>query len=289
MTEPESRGAQRTATTAARAPVRDLGPLGASVLSRLRLAWPVIAAVAATLLWWPVGFLGLARWLHLPLRALDGDVVLLSATASAATVAVLVRTPWPRLAIVLGLSLLGWVLSAPVTDTAPDEREVLVIILVTAGLLGLAAGSRATGGPVRLAGVLALVAGLSQAQWPQGLLLAVALALPFWAASPHRVVPTLARVLGVLCVWLAASVLALSLRAGWDILHPGMNTGSKRGTLTLVVEACWDHLQAHWWTSAEALLRQQSPWLWVALAVAIALVAVRVLRAMGASAGQGPG
>ena len=96
---------------------------GAPLTTRLYAAWrrarPVLAVVAAALLWWPTGFWGLDAWLHVPLRAIDGDVVLLSATASAAVMAALVAAPWPRLAVVVGGSALAWWLSAPAVDSAP--------------------------------------------------------------------------------------------------------------------------------------------------------------------------
>jgi hypothetical protein len=237
----------------------------------------VVAVVVAALLWWPTGFWGLDTWLHVPLRAIDGDVVLLSATASAAVVGALVAAPWPRLAVVVGCSALAWWLSAPAVDSAPDEREVLVLLLLIAAVVGLLVGRRAARGPVALAGVLAVVAALTQATWPTGAALAVALALPFAVATWDRVAPTLWAVAGVLLVWLVTSLGALALRHGWDVLHPKMNVGSKRGELRLVLEAAWTWLRNQWQHAATDLLAGHVGWFWVAGALAVVLVVARVV------------
>ncbi len=247
----------------------------------LRAAWrrarPVVAVVLAALLWWPTGFWGLDDWLHAPLRAIEGDVVVLSATASAAVVAALVAAPWPRLAVVAGCSALTWWLSAPAVDTAPDEREVLVLLLLAAAVVGVLVGRRAGRGPLASATVLAVVAGLTQATWPTGAALAVALALPFAVATWERVAPTLWSVAGVLLLWLAASLGALALRHGWNVLHPQMNIGSKRGELRLVLETAWDFLRTQWRGAATGLLEAHVGWFWVAAVLAVLLVLGRVV------------
>ena len=252
---------------------------GVAVRAAWRRARPVAAVVLAALLWWPTGFWGLDDWLHVPLRAIEGDVVVLSATASAAVVAALVTAPWPRLAVVAGCSALAWWTSAPAVDTAPDEREVLVLLLLAAAVTGLLLGRRAGRGPVACAAVLAVVAGLTQATWPTGAALAVALALPFAVATWDRVAPTLWSVAGVLLLWLLASLGALALRHGWDILHPQMNVGSKRGELRLVVEAAWDFVRTQWRSATTGLLEAQAGWFWVALVLALALVVARLVAA----------
>ena len=278
-----------------RAPHHGRAPLTTRLYAAWRRARPVVAVVAAALLWWPTGFWGLDAWLHVPLRAIDGDVVVLSATASAAVVAALVAAPWPRLAVVVGCSALTWWTSAPAVDSAPDEREVLVLLLLAAAVAGLVVGRRARRGPVALAGVLAVVAALTQATWPTGAALAVALALPFAVATWDRVAPTLWAVAGVLLLWLVTSLGAQALRHGWDILHPQMNVGSKRGELRLVLEAAWRWLQNQWQHAATDLLAGHVGWFWVAAALAVLLVVVRVaarpLRrrlAPGGAAGPGP-
>jgi hypothetical protein len=243
----------------------------------LRRVWPEVAVLLAAVLWWPVGFWGLTSWLHLPLKALDGDLVLLGATASAASVSLLVRSPWPRFAIVLVFSGLGWLLSAPAADTYPDERESLVILLVVAALLGVVLGARGNKGPLGAATVLAVVAGLSPATWPHGLPVAVALALPFVVATWQRVAPTLLSVARILVTWLVFALLAASLRAGWDVLHPSMQAGSKRAELRLVGETSWDFLRTQWWNHSEELLKSTSGWFWVALGLAALVAAVRAL------------
>lgn len=251
----------------------------AALSAAWRRARPLVAVVAAALLWWPTGFWGLDAWLHVPLRAIDGDVVVLSATASAAVVAALVAAPWPRLAVVAGCSALAWWMSAPAVDSAPDEREVLVLLLLAAAVVGLLVGRRAGRGPVAVAGVLAVVAALTQATWPTGAALAVALALPFAVATWDRVAPTLWAVAGVLLLWLAVSLGALALRHGWDILHPRMDVGSKRGELRLVVEAAWGFLRTQWQHAATDLLTGHVGWFWVAAALAVVLVVGRVVLA----------
>ena len=248
----------------------------------VRRLWRGAAVALAALLWWPVGFWGIDEWLHAPLRALEGDVVVLSATASAVVVAMLVRDPWPRLAVIAGCSALAWLVSAPATDTAPDEREVLLLLLGGAAVAGVLVGRRGARGPVQCATVLAIVAGLTQATWPTGAALAVALALPFAVASWERAAPTLVSVLRLLLTWLVVSVGAMALRYGWDVLHPGMQAGSKRAEARLVAEAAWDFLRTQWRTAAEALLGAHVPWFWVAAALAllvvVACVAVGLLR-----------
>ena len=231
----------------------------------------------AALLWWPVGFGGLTSWLHLPLHALDGDLVLLGATAAAASVSLLVRSPWPRFAIVLVFSVLGWLLSAPASDTYPDERQSLALGLAVAAFLGIVLGARGSKGPLGAATVLAVVAGLSPATWPHGLPLALALALPFAVATWQRVAPTLLSVARILLTWLAFALLAASLRVGWDVLHPSMGAGSRRAELRLVVDAAWDFLRTQWWNHSEDLLRTTSGWLLVALVLAMLVAAARAL------------
>lgn len=238
------------------------------------------------ILWWPVGFWDLTSWLHLPLEALEGDVLLLGATAAAASVSLLVRSPWPRFAIVLVFSGLGWLLSAPAVDTYPDEREALAILLAVAAFAGIVLGARGHKGPLGAATVLAVVAGLSPATWPHGLAVAVALALPFLVATWQRVAPTLLSVARVAATWLALALLATSLRYGWDVLRPGLQAGTRREQLELVTDASWDFLRTQWWNHTEALLRSTAGWFWVALVLAVLFAASRALlgRLKGRSA-----
>jgi hypothetical protein len=239
-----------------------------------------VAVALAALLWWPVGFWGVDEWLHAPLGALEGDVVVLSATASAAVVALLVGAPWPRLAVIVASSTVAWLLSAPAVDTAPDEREVLLLLLGAAAVTGVLVGRRGSAGPLQCATVLAVVAGLTQATWPTGAALAIALALPFAVASWERVAPTLVSVLRLLVTWLVVSLSAVALRHGWDVLHPGMQAGSKRNELRLVADAAWDFLRTQWRTTAEGLLAAHTPWFWTAGALALTVVGVRVVAGL---------
>jgi hypothetical protein len=240
-----------------------------------RRVWPVLAVVLGAVLWWPAGFWGVEDWWRLPLRGLEADVLALGATAAAASVSLLVRSPWPRLGIVLVFSGIGWLLSAPGSDAYPDERQSLALVLALAAFVGIVLGARGHAGPVGAALVLALVTGLSPATWPHGIPLAVALALPFSVASWHRVAPTLLRVGAVLLTWVVSTLLARALGQGWDVMHPQMGIGSRRGEVRLVADAAWDFVRNEWWTSTERLLREYAEWFWVAAALALLVAATR--------------
>lgn len=241
----------------------------------LRRGWRELSLLLAAALWWPVGFWGVDSWLHLPLRALDGDVLLLGATASAASVSLLVRSPWPRFAIVVLFSVLGWVLSAPAADAHPDERQVLGILLAVAAFLGIVLGARGSKGPLGAATVLAVCAGLSPATWPHGLPLAVALALPFVVASWQRVAPTVLSVLRILLTWLVVALGARALSEGWTVLHPDLRAGLEGADLRLVGDASWDFVRAQWWEYPSQLLASTTGWLWVAAILALLVAATR--------------
>ena len=274
------RGVDRT-SSAGTGTVRsevDARPTPASRARALaRRAWTPVAVLLGALLWWPVGFLGVEPWLHLPVRPLDGDVLFLGATAAAASVSLLVRLPWPRLVVVLAFSGLGWLLSAPARDEYPDERQSLAIILALAALAGIVLGARGHKGPLGASTVLALVAGLSPASWPHGIPLALALALPFAVATWQRVAPTLLSVARVLLTWLVFALAAAALSHGWDVLHPRMDVGSRRGEARLVVESAWSFVRTQWWHHCETLLGQQVLWFWVAGALALVVVTARAL------------
>jgi hypothetical protein len=231
----------------------------------------------AAALWWPVGFWGLDSWLHLPLRALDGDLVLLGATAAAASVSLLVRSPWPRFAVVVLFSVIGWVLSAPTVDDFPDERETLVILLVGAAVAGIVLGARGSKGPLGAATVLAVVAGLSPATWPHGLPVAVALALPFVVASWQKVAPTVLSLVRILLTWLVFALGARALREGWNVLHPQMQAGSKRAELRLGADGWWGYGRRHWWVYPSELVAHTAGWLLVAAILALLVAATRAV------------
>lgn len=253
-------------------------PTRAADLRRVaRRFWPETALLLGVVLWWPVGFWGLESWLRLPLHALQGDVLILGATAAAAAVALLVRAPWPRLGIVVVFSGLGWLLSAPSRDTVPAERQSLAIMLAVAALVGIALGTRGHRSLLGTAGVLAIVAGLSPATWPHGLPLAVALALPFAVATWARVAPTVLSVARILVTWLVFALLAASLRHGWAALRPYLHVGFKSDDLSLVLQASWHYLSSQWWAFSQHAIGQQVGWFWGAAVVAVLIVAARVL------------
>ena len=242
--------------------------------------WPEVALLLAALLWWPVGFAGVTSWLHLPLSVFDGDVLFLGATAAAASVSLLVRSPWPRFAIVVVLSGLGWLLDAPAADEYPHERAVLAVLLGAAAFLGVVLGARGSKGPVAAATVLVVVAGLSPASWPTEAAVAVALALPFAVATWQRVAPTILSVARLVVTWLLFALLARALEYGWDVLRPGTGGGlTLREQARRVAEPAWDFVRTQWWTYSQARLQDLLPWLWLALGVAVVLVAVRVVTA----------
>ena len=221
----------------------------------MRAVWPQVALLLAALLWWPVGFAGVTSWLHLPLSVFDGDVLFLGAAAAAASVSLLVRSPWPRLAIVLVFSGLGWLLDAPATDDYPHERAVLAALLGAAALLGILLGARGSKGPVAAGSVVAVVAGLTPATWPTEAAVAVALALPFAVATWHRVAPTILAVVRLAVTWLLFALLARALAYGWDVVRPGAGGLSLRDQARRVAEPAWDFARTQWWTWSEIRLR----------------------------------
>jgi hypothetical protein len=104
---------------------------------------------------------------------------------------------------------------------------------------------------------------------------AVALALPFVVASWQRVAPTIASVVRILLTWLVFALGARALSAGWDVLHPRMQAGSRRAELRLVAEASWDFLRAQWWDYPTRLLSDTAGWLLVAAILALLVAATR--------------
>lgn len=239
--------------------------------------WPETALLLGVLLWWPAGFWGLESWLRLPLQVGKGDVLVLGASAAAATVALLVRAPWPRLGVVVAFSALGWVLSGPSRDSVPNERQSLAILLAAAALLGIALGARGHRSLLGTAAVLAIVAGLSPATWPHGLPLAVALALPFAVATWARVAPTLLAMVRILVTWLLFALLAASLRQGWKALQPHRPSDSGRSQVGHVLSASWHYLSTQWWVFSQHALPEMVGWFWVAGALALLIVVARVV------------
>ena len=250
----------------------------------VRAVWPELALLLAAALWWPVGFAGVTSWLHLPLSVFEGDVLFLGATAAAASVSLLVRSPWPRFAVVLVFSGLGWLLDAPASDEYPYERVALASLLGAAALLGILLGARGSKGPVAAGAVLAVVAGLTPASWPTEAAVAVALALPFAVATWQRVAPTVLSVARLAVTWLVFALLARALRYGWDVVRPGAGGRPLRDQARRVAEPAWDFVRTQWWTYSGTQLRGLLPWLWLTAAVAVVLVATRVVTARRAAA-----
>jgi hypothetical protein len=242
-----------------------------------RKVWPEVALLLAALLWWPVGFAGVTSWLHLPLSVFDGDVLFLGSTAAAASVSLLVRSPWPRFAIVLVFSGLGWLLDAPAVDEYPHERAVLAVLLGAAAFLGIVLGARGSKGPVAAAPVAVMVAGLSPASWPTEAAVAVALALPFAVATWQRVAPTIVGIARLAVTWLLFALLARALSYGWDVLRPGTGGQPLRDQARRVADPAWDFLRTQWWSYSQAQLRALLPWLWLTAVVAVVVIVVRVV------------
>jgi hypothetical protein len=77
--------------------------------------------------------------------------------------------------------------------------------------------------------------------------------------------------------WLVFALLAASLRHGWAVLHPHLQAGSRRGELSLVLQASWHYLSTQWWAFSQHALGQQVGWFWIAAVLAVLIVAARVL------------
>ena len=249
----------------------------------VRRAWPVAAMALALLLWWPAGFSGRADWMHLPLAQVaggvapaTGGVLLLGSLVAAAVVSALVGSPWPKFGIAAGLTALAWVLSSGDATFAPGERAVLAALAGVGMLLGLAVGARSAGGAVSIGAFLALLAGLSPATWSRGPLLAVAVALPFWAATSDRVAPTVLAVVRVVLTWLVAVVLSTSLWAGFGALTEGA-LAEPVAAARVVGSGFVDHVRAHALETVRAAPQVYTSWIWVAGALAVALVLVAAL------------
>jgi hypothetical protein len=272
---------QTTQTPAAEEAVAEVRPsftltVDASQAKALwRRSWPVLGALLAVLLWWPAGFWGIGEFPHLPLRAVDGDRLLLGAIAAAATAAMLARSGWWRLLVVVGYSAGGWVLDAPARDTYLDEWQVLAALLALGGVVGLIVGARGHRGARGVATVLAVVAGVSPATWPHGLPLAVALALPFAAVPLKRLASAVVGAAGVLATWLVAALLARALAYGWAVLRPGAAAGTLLGELGRVLSASWDFVRDQWWRYTQGLLQDTLVWFVLAGVLAVVLVAAR--------------
>ena len=244
----------------------------------VRRVWPFLAMLVAVLLWWPAGFAGRADWMRLPLLQMTGGVapvsggeVLLGSLVAGAVVSALVSSPWPKFGIAAGLTVVAWVLTGGDVVFAAGERVVLAGLAGIGMLLGLAVGARATRGAVSVATFLALVSGLSPATWSRGVVLAVAVALPFWVATSDRVAPTVLAVVRVLLTWLVAVVVSLSLWAGFGALKVGA-LADPAGAAPVVGRAFADNVRDNGLDIVRAAPQTYASWVWLAAVLAIVFV-----------------
>ncbi|GAA4118705.1 hypothetical protein GCM10022415_18030 [Knoellia locipacati] len=285
MSDPRTRAEAKAATTAREGQVADASEGEGRTAPRdrgalVRRVWPFVAMVVAALLWWPVGFLGRAEWMHLPLTQaaggvapLSGGELFLGSLVAAAVVSALVSSPWPRFGIAAGLTVVAWVLSDGDVVVAAGERVVLAALAGLGLLLGLAVGARATRGAVPVATFLALVSGLSPATWSRGVVLAVAVALPFWVATSDRVAPTILAVVRVVLTWLLAVVVSISLYAGFGALKVGA-LADPAGAAPVVGRAFVDNVRDNGLEIARTAPQVYTGWIWLAVVLAIAFVVV---------------
>lgn len=256
-----------------------------------RRLWPVAAMVLAVLLWWPTGFGGRAPWMHLPFSSgsggagyRTGDAVFLGALVAAALVSALVASAWPKFGIAAGLTAVAWVLSEGDVTFAPGERPVLAGLAGLGMLLGLAVGARASRGVVAAASFIALVAGLSPGTWTRGPLLAVAVALPFWAATSDRVAPTILAVVRVVLTWLVAVIVSVGLQAGFSKVPAG-GLAKPADAARTVGGGFVDTVRERGLEVAQAAARTYTSWIWLAVVLAVAfVVAAQVLKRRRAKA-----
>lgn len=250
-----------------------------------RRVWPLAAMILAAVLWWPVGFTGRADWMHLPFMQAVGGVapiggaeLFFGALVAAAAVSALVSSAWPKFGIAAGLTAIAWVLSEGDVTFAANERPVLAALIGLGMLLGLGVGARAPRGPIAVASFLALVSGLSPASYSRGLILAVAVALPFWAATADRVAPTILAVVRVVVTWLAAVLVFTGLSVGFSKLKVGA-LAHPADAAPVVGRGFVDFLKDHGVETVKAAPQTYTSWFWVAVVLAIAfVVAANVVR-----------
>ncbi|GGB76057.1 hypothetical protein GCM10011314_14530 [Knoellia flava] len=246
--------------------------------AHLRRAWPWVAVVVALLLWWPAGYAGRADWMHLPLMQMEGGVapvaggeLFLGSLVGAAVVSALVAAPWPRFGVAAGLTAMAWVLSDGDVVFASGERVVLAALVAIGMLVGLGVGAGALKSAVSAGAFLALVSGLSPAMWSRGLVLAVAIALPFWVATSDRVAPTILAVVRVVLTWLVAVVVSTSLWVGFGVLRVGQ-LADPRSAAPVVWRGFVDNVRERGLETVKAAPQVYTGWIWVAVALVVVLV-----------------
>ena len=274
MSETTSRRATRTGASN----TTDASGSKAPAWGVLRRAWPWVAVAVALLLWWPAGYAGRADWMHLPLMQMEGGVapvaggeLFLGSLVAAAVVSALVTSPWPRFGVAAGLTAVAWVVSDGDVVFASGERVVLAALLALGMLVGLGVGARALKGAVSAGAFLALLSGLSPATWSRGLLLAVAVALPFWVATSDRVAPTILAVVRVVVTWLVAVVVSTSLWVGFGALRVGQLADPKSAA-QVVWRGFVDNVRERGLETVKAAPQVYTGWVWVAVALAVVLV-----------------
>jgi len=253
--------------------------------------WPFVATALAALLWWPAGFGNRAEWMHLPLMQSVGGVapvaggeLFLGALVAAAVVSALVSSAWPKFGLAAGLTAIAWVLSDDDVTFAAGERPVLAGLLALGMLLGLGVGARAPRGPVAVATFLALISGLSPATYSRGVILAVAVALPFWAATADRVAPTILALLRVVVTWLVAVVLSVGLWTAFGKLEVGA-LADPGAAAPVVGRGFVDFVRDNGLEVARAAPQVYSGWIWLAVTLAVTfVVAAAALRRRRAKA-----
>lgn len=273
MSETTSRRASRTGASDSDASGSRRLPFGL-----LRRAWPWVAVAVALLLWWPVGYAGRAAWMHLPLMQMEGGVapvaggeLFLGSLVAASVVSALVAAPWPRFGVAAGLTAVAWVLSDGDVIFASGERVVLAALVALGMLVGLGVGASAPKGAVPAGAFLALVSGLSPATWSRGLLLAVAVALPFWAATSDRVAPTILAVVRVVVTWLVAVVVSTSLWVGFGALRVGQ-LADPSSAAPVVWRGFVDNVRERGLETVKVAPQVYTGWIWVAVVLAVVLV-----------------
>ncbi len=274
MSPSSTRTGASTASDSAPKPAPDETP---TLLSLARRGWPPLAIFLAAVLWWPTGFWGRDDWLRLPISVPTADVLVLGSLAAAAVAGLLVRSPWPRFAIVAGFPVLAWLTSSPEVNDGRG-RAIVITAFVVGAIVGTWLGDRGARGTAATAGTLAVVAGLTPATWPHGALAAVALALPFTVASWQRVAPTVLGLLRVAVTYLVSGLLAAAVDQGWNAIPAASGGPSLRDQVRAFFTRGWDHLQAHAGDVTTDLLGDVASWLWLTAVVAVVIVVVRVVR-----------
>lgn len=253
-----------------------------AAVDRLGARWWFIGPVLCLLLWWPVGWAGVAEPGRVPLAVEDLDRLAAGAVAAGLVAGALVAVDWVAIALTAALSAAGVGLTAlqPGLPGSPWGLAASLVVLALGGLVGLAYGPTVRSGILPAATVLALVAALSP--WgARGIVLAAAVALPFATAGRGRAVATAVACLRVYVVWLVPSVLVGLLRRLWPG-DPAEPVGSAvLGRLSELPARLGDLGAAGVGEVVADAVGWSLPWLVVAAGAAAAVLAVNTLLALG--------